>query len=103
MRGMRPLLFVVLFACSCTPVDSFVGTYAVTVTGKDTNTAPNTNSTDVTGTGTLAITADKLHDGYFLTFGQVGYLCSLKATKSTAMPTQLDLPDMQTCVLPNNF
>ena len=94
---MRQTLLVVLFLCSCTPVDSMLGTFNATVSGMDMNTSPTSSTSTVGGTGTLAVTADKEHVGCTLTFGQENYLCVVKATRATSTPLQLDVAGGQTC------
>lgn len=96
---MRLPLFAVLFVSACAAPDPFVATYNVTVTGTDMQTAPSTATNNVTGTGSLAVTTDKELMGYLLTFGQEGYLCRLRATKSTATPPELNITDGQSCAI----
>lgn len=96
---MRPLLLVMIICSACTPLDPLLGTYNVTVTGTDTQTAPTNSTANVTGPGTLAITSDKERVGYVITFGQEGYLCRVKATRNATEPAKLDVPDGQTCII----
>src|SRR5262245_45574560 len=96
MGAMRSHLWVALLACACAP-DPFIGSYDAGVTGTDTQTAPTAATSTVSGTGFLAITGSKVDpQTYFLTFGQDGYYCALKATKGSE-PLQLKIADTQSC------
>lgn len=98
MRGMRSLaLAVAALLAGCSSYDPLVGTYTATVTGTDMQTSPTSSTSNVSGTGTLAITATKTLHAYVVTFGQNGYLCTLQATESTTTPRQLELAGGQQC------
>lgn len=84
----------------CGPgIDPIIGSYAYQLTGTDTNTAPNTDSSTSSGTGVLVITANAETTGYFLTLAHPDTnSCTLSGTlDSKAMGPEMTVAAMQTC------
>jgi hypothetical protein len=96
MSAMRSLLLAGVLFCACTPVDPIIGTYGVTVTGSENQTAPTNSTNTISGMGTVSVTADKERVGYLVTFGEA-YLCRLRGTKSATTPGEIEITDGQTC------
>ena len=96
MSGMRSLALAAFFLCSCAASDPFAGTYNATMTGTENQTAPSMEMRTLSGMGSVSVTQDKERVGYVVLFGE-NYLCRLKATKSTATPTELEIADGQSC------
>jgi hypothetical protein len=96
---MRPLLLALVLCAACAAPDPFVDTYSVNVTGMDTETAPGSGSTSVTGAGTVVVTPTKDLTGYEVTFGQATYSCTVKAKTSATAAMTLEVPAMETCVI----
>jgi hypothetical protein len=98
---MRTLFIAALLCAACAAPDPFVATYSVNVTGMDTETAPGSGSTNVTGGGTVEVTPTKDMTGYQVTFGQATYSCTILAKASTSASLTLDIPAMETCTIGN--
>lgn len=96
MSAMRSLLLAGVLFCACAPNDPFVGTYNVTVSGTENETAPQNTSRNIAGMGTVAVTQNKERMGYLVTFGE-NYLCKLIATQSMSAPNELTIADGQSC------
>ena len=63
----------------CGPgIDPLVGTYAFTMTGVDTNTAPNKNVSNATGSGTISITS-----AVAMTAGTTNYVLTVAQADTT--------------------
>lgn len=97
------LLAVVAFLSACGPgVDPLVGTFNFTLTGKDTNSVPNMDSSTPTGTGTISVTPNALQTGYVITAAQTNVSpCVIEgktATDKATSPT-LTINSGQQCVL----
>lgn len=92
----RLLLLALVVASACTPADPFIGTYAVTVTGTENETAPSNQSRTINGMGSLSVSQNKERTGYLVLFGE-NYLCRLLGTRSMSTPTEIDIPDGQIC------
>lgn len=88
---MRSVIVAVMLCTACLGSDPFVGTYNVTVSGTETETAPQNQNRTIAGTGTLAVTLNTDNTGYLVTFGEPDYLCKLVATRSTSTPTRLNI------------
>lgn len=75
---------VLLTACGPDPM---IGSYSFTLTGTDTNTAPNNSTSTPSGTGTLAVTSALMTD-YVLTAAQTDASpCVLKGTRGEKAQT----------------
>jgi hypothetical protein len=97
MKRLALVLAVALTGCA---PDGMIGTYAFTITGTDTQTAPQSQSTTASGSGWLTITKGKT-DAYIVTVANSDTgSCTLKGTKKkddSAMT--FDLVANQPCVL----
>jgi hypothetical protein len=85
----------------CGPgVDPLIGSYTFALTGLDTNTAPNMNTSTPMGAGTLAVTANAALTGYVVTAAQTDAdPCVLvgKAAEKAAAP-EITITADQKCV-----
>lgn len=92
------LMVMLSFAVTaCTPADQLVGTFAFSLSGTDTNTAPNTTSTNPTGTGSLAITQGVATD-YVMVIAQTDTSpCTLTGSKASGKPNVITIGTGQTC------
>lgn len=93
-------LCAALFLVGCGPgTDPLIGSYAYTLTGTDTNTAPNTDTATSSGTGVLVITANAETTGYFVTLAHPDTnACTLAGTiDSKAMGPEITITANQAC------
>src|SRR5450432_1537658 len=94
---MTLTLAVVLSACVA-PVDGRIGSYHFTLSGSDTETAPQMQTTTPTGVGTLAITAGAADVGYDITIAETDTNpCSLLGTLKEKDQETIDIAANQTC------
>jgi hypothetical protein len=93
------IMLGVLGGCS-QPVDALVGSYSFMVTGTDTENAPTSSSSTVSGTGTIAVTHAYDVGKYAITIAEVSSTaCTLVGTANENDPTIMDIPTGQTCTL----
>jgi hypothetical protein len=98
---MKRCLVALLMLAGCAP-DPMIGSYAFTISGLDTQTAPSSSTSTPSGSGTLCITRGKA-DAYLVTIAHsdVGG-CTLRGTKKKAEQSMtFDLVANQPCVLRN--
>ncbi len=92
------LLLLTTLLCGACGSDPFIGTYNVTVTGTETETAPRNAMRTINGLGTVSVSQNKDRNGYIIVLGEPSYLCRLTATRgSSGGGLELDLPGGQTC------
>ena len=94
-------LTALVLLVGCGPgVDPLIGTYNLTYTATDTNTAPNTDKSDTTGTGTLTVTANAAMTGYVITAAHSnGNPCVIEGTAAEkATAPEITVKAATTCV-----
>ncbi len=92
---LTALVAVVL--TGCVPTDQLVGSYAFTLTGLDTTTAPGNSTSTPAGTGTLAVTHGVAAD-YVILIGQTNSnSCMLTGKKNKDKPLLVDVAAGQVC------
>jgi hypothetical protein len=104
MRLILPALAACLMF-GCGPgIDPLIGSYTFTMTGLDTNTAPNTNNSPASGGGTVAITANAALTGYVISVGQNDLTpCVIEGTAAVkATDPEITVTANQTCTFALN-
>ncbi len=94
--NLKALVAMVLLA-GCTPTDQLVGSFAFTLSGTETTTAPGNSSSTSTGTGTLAVTHGVATD-YVVVIAQTdSNPCTLLGSATKDKPTVITISAGQKC------
>ena len=101
MRALTLLGLTLLVGCG-PGIDPLIGSYTFTMTGTDTNSAPNTDVSMPAGGGTVAITSNALVTGYVITVAQTNTSpCVFDGTAAVqkGADPEITIKPNQTCTL----